>query len=143
MVGVLLALALLEAAVLHVLAIAICGWRVAAIVGAIEAGLVALLIWLLLSLRRFPVLIGEDRVIFRVGGLKRIDIPFADIAGLESDWPAERLRREAVTFALLSYPNIIVVLRRPIRTRRGEKYAVAHRLDDPAAFTAALTHRLA
>jgi hypothetical protein len=49
-----------------------------------------------------------------------------------------------LNLALLSYPNILVELREPLAVRRGRMVtAVAHRLDDAAAFERAVAQRIA
>lgn len=142
-IGVLIALALAEAMVLHIVAIAIWGWPVAMIVGAIEAMLVAYIVWLLLSFKRLTVVMTDDRLILHAGGLRSATISLGDIVAVAGEWPAERVRLEAINFALLAHPNVVLALRRPVAVGRRRRSAIAHRLDDPAAFTAALNRRIA
>lgn len=137
MLGVLLGIALVEAMVVHVIAMAVWGWRVALVLLAIDLSAVVALIGLLRSFRRLPVLIDGDRLTMRAGWLKAVTIDVADIAGLREHWDAATIkRRDVLNLALVAWPNIVVDLRRPIG-KRGI-VAVAHKLDDPEAFRAML-----
>jgi len=54
-------------------------------------------------------------------------------------WTAEELkRREVLNLALLAWPNVMVEVDPPVRVRRRAIGAIAHKLDDPAAFAAAI-----
>jgi hypothetical protein len=142
--GVLLGLAVCEAAVVHVVAVAIWGWPVALPLAAIGLGLIAAIAWLLLSLKRLPVVIGAETLVMRAGGLRSIEVPLAQVAGLAEAWTAADLkRRDVLNLALVAYPNVMVALREPARGRRGPIATIAHRLDDPAGFAAALALRTA
>ncbi|MEG3165956.1 hypothetical protein U1701_15265 [Sphingomonas sp. PB2P19] len=100
------------------------------------------LVWLvrvILSFRRLPVLLTEDRIVMRVGTLREVVVPLASVKALPTDWTAESLKaRGVVNLALIAYPNIVIELDPPIVGERRTITTVAHRLDDPAAFTAAL-----
>ncbi|QJU58829.1 hypothetical protein HL653_14580 [Sphingomonas sp. AP4-R1] len=140
MLWTLVAISLVEMATIHLL---IALWRpwVGAILSLASVAVIVWLVRLIRSFRRLPVLVGEGHVLMRAGTLHRIDIPAARIAGLRSEWSAASLKdRSIARLSLLAYPNVIVELNAPIRGRRGRLiHAVAHRLDDPAAFSAALT----
>lgn len=127
-----------ELAVVHLLVSAlwspVAGWIFSALS-------VAALVWILLlirSLERLPVLVDDGGVTMRVGRLKSVRIPAAHIAGLRTSWPSEALKaRGVLNLALINYPNLMLDLDPPLPGRRPIA-AVAHRLDDPAGFAAAV-----
>ena len=74
----------------------------------------------------------------RAGRLKGAEVPVARVSGIRHDMSAADVKRRTVlNCALLSHPNVLVELASPLPGRRGV-LAVAHRLDDPAGFAAAL-----
>jgi hypothetical protein len=138
MMWVLVALCSIELLVEHLL---LMHWYpVVALV--LSAATLSGLIWLvrlILSFRGLPVLLMEDRIVLRAGTLREIVVPLASVRALPTHWTADRLKaRSVVNLALIAYPNIMIELDPPIATKRRTITAVAHRLDDPAAFTAAL-----
>jgi Zn-dependent protease len=137
--GVLLGLAIVETMVIHVVAVALWGWTVASVLGILDLSLVAALVGLLRSIRRYPVTIADGMLTMRIGALKQVQIPLGQVVGLRRSWNAEALRQKGVTnFALGSWPNVVVDLARPVRVRRRQVSAIAHKLDDPAAFARAI-----
>ena len=139
MMWVLVAIGGVEFVVVHFL---IAMWRPAV---AIVLSLVSLasIAWLILQIRlfsRLPVEIGEGRLLMRVGRMKAIDIELANVAGLRDHWDAKALKeRSVLNLAMVAYPNVVVDLIEPVRVgRKRVVRAVAHRLDDPAAFVVAL-----
>jgi hypothetical protein len=104
------------------------------------------LLWLIgfiRSLRRYPVLIDEDEVRFRLGRLRDVGVPIARIGLVRLHWPPRWHKRFAVlNLALFNYPNIIVDLLEPLPGRR-KCWAIAHRLDDPEGFARILRERIA
>jgi len=140
MLGVLLGIAIAETLVLHIVALAIWGWTVALVLGALDLWVIVTLIRLLRSLKRLPVTIEGDRLIMRVGHLRTIAIDADNIAGLRADFDRAAIKRPGVAnLALIAWPNVLIALHRPIKVRRRRIIShVAHRLDDPAAFHAAL-----
>jgi hypothetical protein len=140
--GVLLGLAIVETLVLHVIAVAMWGWTVAIVLALLDLSLVAALIGLLRAIRRHPVTIADGVLTMRIGALKVIPIPLDQVAGLRTAWDAAALKQKGVAnLALATWPNVVVDLTHPVRLRRRDIHAVAHKLDDPAAFAAALTAR--
>jgi hypothetical protein len=141
--GVLLGLTIAETLVIHVVAVALWGWPFALILAALDLSLVVALIRLLRSIRRHPVTIGRGVLTMRVGALKRVDIPLRQVAGLRRSWDSTALKRKGVAnFALGSWPNVVVELSHPVRLRRRDIHAIAHKLDDPAAFADAIGARI-
>lgn len=143
MIWALLAIACVELVVTHLL---VALWRpwVAVALSAVSLPGVIWLMLLARSLKRSPVLIEDDRLVMRVGTLKRIDIARANVRGLREGWDAGTFRRgDAVKLSLLAWPNVMVDLSEPVPGWRGPVRAVAHRLDEPERFTAAVERWLA
>ena len=128
-----------ELLITHLLASVLWSAVAALILSAIS---LAALVWTLLfirSLKRRPVFIDADSVMLRIGFLKSVQVPAANISGLRSAWPREELKRRGVlNFALINYPNVMLDLNPPLPAGRRTLIAIAHRLDDPAGFTAAV-----
>lgn len=128
----LIAIATLELVVAHLL---LRLWSPTAAL--ILSGLTALAIgWIAAGtamLRRRPVLLTDDKLVWRLGTLKRLDVPRALIAGL-----AEAPGQPTFNCAGVSAPNIHVALREPVQVRGRAVTALAHHLDDPQHFGAAL-----
>ena len=105
----------------------------------------AALVWTLLfirSLKRRPVLVDADGVTMRVGSLKSVRIPAGSISGLRTSWPREELKQRGVlNLALINYPNVMLDLDPPLPGRKCPLTAIAHRLDDPGGFVAAIARR--
>jgi hypothetical protein len=100
----------------------------------------ASILWLIGAIRSFkrlPVLIDVDTLVMRVGWLKSFRVPLADIAGRRESWTGEELNtRRVANLALIAWPNIWIDLARP--QGRREITAIAHKLDDPEKFRAAV-----
>lgn len=139
MLYVLAALMTIEMVVVHAL-LAIWWPRIAVVLSAVSLLSLAWLVRLIRSFRHMPVLIGDGRLVMRVGTLRRIDVPLAAISGLRADgWSAADMKARGVAnLAMIAFPNVVVDLNAPIMTPRGARTAIAHRLDDPVAFAAAL-----
>ena len=92
----------------------------------------------ILAMRTRPVLLDGNRLVMRVGTISSVDIPLGASSGLRTSWDAAAIReRSVLNLALVAYPNVVVDLREPRPGRRGIR-AIAHRLEDPAAFAMAL-----
>ena len=71
--------------------------------------------------------------------LRSVRVPAGSIAGLRTSWAREELKRPGVlNFALINYPNVMLDLDPPLPRRKHPLAAIAHRLDDPAGFAAAV-----
>ncbi|NNM75454.1 hypothetical protein HJG53_00830 [Sphingomonas sp. ID1715] len=138
MMWVLVALSSLELLVLHFLLALWKPW-VAAIVSLLTLAGMAWMVRLILSFRRLPVMIEGAMLVMRVGTLRELRIPIEVIARLRDAWTRDQLKqRDVANLALIAYPNVWIDLMEPVTGRKGLVTAVAHRLDDPAAFRAAL-----
>ena len=114
----------------------------AAVVSAISVAALAWLIRAVLAMRRMPVELGDEMLTMRVGTIRRVDVPIGQVAGLRASWDGEAIKHRSVrNLALIAYPNVVVDLTEPLPGRRCVR-AIAHRLDDPAGFEAALTAQL-
>lgn len=143
MMWVFVGIASVELVVTHLLVALWKPWVAIALSLTSLAGVVWL-VRLLFSLKRLPVLIEDDRLVMRVGTLKRIDVPRDRVAGLRAVWDAGTFKRgEAVKLSLIAWPNVVVDLTEPVPGWRRPVRGIGHRLDDPAAFTAALEEWLA
>lgn len=140
MIGVLLGIAIVEMLVMHLVVVALLGWWAAVIVGLLDLSLVVTLVLLLRSFRRLPVTLADGVLMMRAGSLRSVAVPVGQIAGLRASWDAAALKqRGTLNLALASWPSVVIDLDPPIMTRRGRAiHAVAHKLDDPAAFHAAI-----
>jgi hypothetical protein len=140
MIGVLLGIAIVEMCVVHLVVGALFGWTVALGVGVLDLSLVLGLFLLLRSLRRLPVTLTGGVLTMRAGVLKSVTVPTRQIVGLRATWDAAALKERGVlNLALASWPSVVVDLHPPVLTRRGKPiHAIAHKLDDPAAFHAAI-----
>ena len=105
---------------------------------------IATLVWLINAIRSFkrlPVEIVDGTLIWQAGRLKHICVPVAQVAGLRRDWTAAELKdRSVLNCALIAYPNVFVELSASVPMGRRSISALAHRLDDPASFMAAITN---
>jgi hypothetical protein len=141
MVWALVGLSVVELFVVHLL-IALLWNPVAAFVLSLFAA--AMTVWLVLFIRSFarnPVTVDAERVVMRVGFLRRVDVPLSSVAAVRSSFSAEQLKAPGVlNLALLAYPNILLELGEPVPLgrRRRPIRAIAHCLDDPDSFREAL-----
>lgn len=128
----------IELAVVHLLVAVLWSHVAAAILSAFSLATLVWTIALIRSLDRLPVLVDGTGVTMRVGRLKAVQVPAANIAGLRTSWPGEALKQQGVlNLALINYPNLMLDLDPPLAGRRPVA-AIAHRLDDPAGFAAAV-----
>jgi hypothetical protein len=133
-----------ELIVAHLLVSALWSRTAASILSVLSLIVLAWTVSFILSLKRLPVLVDGDEVTMRVGRLKSLTVPLAAIAGVRTAWPGEMLKQRAVlNLALINYPNVMLDLDPPFVTRRRPLRAIAHRLDDPAAFVVAIGKALA
>ncbi|MDB5738312.1 MAG: hypothetical protein JWO65_1980 [Sphingomonas bacterium] len=140
MLGVLLGIAVVETMMVHLIALGLWGWKVAAALALIDLSAIVWLVRLMRSFRRLPATIEGDRLTMRVGTLRSITIAVENIAGFRETFDAAAIkRRDVANLALIAWPNILIDLKHPIEVRhRRIISAIAHRLDDPAAFHAAI-----
>lgn len=102
----------------------------------------ASILWLILAIRgfrRLPVTVADGVVTLRTGTLRCHRVPVTAIAGFRDRWTGEELRARGVSnLALAAWPNVWIDLAEPVAGRRGPVRAIAHKLDDPTAFRAAI-----
>ncbi|GAA4222358.1 hypothetical protein GCM10022253_30670 [Sphingomonas endophytica] len=140
MMWMLVALMAVEMLVVHAL-LAFWWPRVALVLTLVSLGTMAWLVRAIRSFRHLPVLIDGDRLVLRAGRLRSVTVERARIVGLRAtEWThAETRAREVLNLALIAFPNVWIDLAEPLAIGRRRIVAVAHRLDDPAAFAAALS----
>ncbi|MEN2785231.1 hypothetical protein ACFOKI_13585 [Sphingomonas qilianensis] len=140
MMGVLLGLAIIEMLVVHLVVVAWLGGWAALVIGMVDLSAVIGLVWLIRSFRRRPVTLRDGVLTLHAGYLQSIAVPVDQIAGLRATWDAAAIKdRGLLNLALIAWPSVVIDLKAPIAPRRGRQVrAVAHKLDDPAAFHAAI-----
>jgi hypothetical protein len=128
-----------ELAIVHILVSALWSAAAAMILSALSLATLVWLVLLIRSLKRLPVLVEADGVTMRVGSLRSVCVPRDRIAGVRTAWPREALKQRSVlNLALINYPNVMLDLDSPLPVRSRRLQALAHRLDDPAGFVAAV-----
>lgn len=135
-----LTIASVELIVVHLL---VSLWRpgVALVLSVLTLASIGWLIGAARSFRTMPVLIEGDRLVMRAGRIKAITVSLADIAAVTGAVDPAALRlRTTLKLSLLAYPNVIVELAAARSGGRGVR-RIAHRLDDPLVFIAALGRR--
>jgi hypothetical protein len=140
MLGVLLGLALCETVVLHVVAMAAWGWKVALALGLIDLSVIVMLVRLLRSFKAMPIELDGRRLTMRTGRQLAITLDIDEIAAFRTSWDSDAIKRKTtLNLALIAWPNVVFDLREPRKVRRRRIIStIAHRLDDPAAFHAAI-----
>lgn len=132
-------LAVTELVVVHFVLILLVDWRIALAISLLSLSSILWIAAVIRSFRRMPVRIEDGSVTMRAGRLRTIRFPLADIARARGHFAAAELKRPGtVNLALIAYPNVLIELATPLVGRRRPVTAIAHRLDDPAAFFAAL-----
>ncbi|MBN8809494.1 MAG: hypothetical protein J0I47_14845 [Sphingomonas sp.] len=144
MIGVILALGVIETTVVHLVASVYWGWKVALPLGAIDLAMIVALVALLVSFRRCPVELTDTHLTMRAGRRRTVSIPIDRIAGFRASWSqADVKARDVANLALVAWPNVFIDLTEPVRTGRRVVSGVAHKLDDPVAFRAAIDRAIA
>ncbi len=138
MMWVLFGLICIEAAVTHFL-IALWNVPIAIFLSVISLATAAWLIFFLRSLRKHPLRLSSDGLVWPVGSMRAVIVPLSQIRERVEQWTLDGIRRDGLfNAALIAHPNIVLSLDPPICTRRRTIRYLAHRLDDPQAFNAAL-----
>jgi len=136
MMWVLFVLSLLELVVVHLFVTLnwpVIGWTLTTIsaLGTIW------LVWWILSMKRLPHELQDGVLILRLGAMKTVEVELDNVVGITSSWEPGALERKGnINFAAIAHPNRCLELKEPIKN--GKK-RVFIRLDDEAAFDAALT----
>jgi hypothetical protein len=132
-----------ELVIVHIFVSALWSVRAAAILSALSLAALVWLVVLIRSLKHLPVVVDRDGVTMRVGSIRSVRVPRDRIAGVRTAWAREALKQRSVlNLALMNYPNIMLDLDPPLPARSRNIEAVAHRLDDPAGFVAAVDRLL-
>jgi hypothetical protein len=138
MMWVLLCLVGIEAAVTHGL-IALWNGRVALVLSAISLGIAMWLVRFILSFKTRPVRLTSRELVWPAGHLRAVAVPITQVRARCEDWTLAAIRKEgAFNAATIAHPNIVLELDPPVRQGRRTIRYLAHRLDDPQAFNAAL-----
>ncbi len=146
MMWAIFALSFAEVAVVHLM---LGFWypRAALILTAISLVFVIWLGWAIASFKTMPVELGETILVMRAGRFKTIAVPVDAIAEVIADPTRETIDAAGtLDLALIAHANVLVTLKTPIPRPglmpRKPVRAIAHRLDDPAAFIAELRRRI-
>lgn len=138
-----LSIAFVEAVVVHLL-VAMWWPRVAVFLSVISVAAVVSLVRMIRSFRRLPIVLDGETLTMRCGTIRSITTPIANIKGLRESWSADSLKdRRVLKLSLLAYPNVVVDLTNPVALGRRVVATIAHRLDEPHAFTAQLRQQSA
>jgi hypothetical protein len=138
MLWVFVALAGAELVIVHLLLVLWKPW-LAWTLSVLSLATIAWIVGIILSFRSRPVCIADGVLVMRAGALKSIAVPLDRVAGLRDGWSAADLKRpDTLNLALLAWPNVFVELTEPLARGRRAIHAIAHKLDDPTAFAAAL-----
>ncbi|WP_158703002.1 hypothetical protein [Allosphingosinicella vermicomposti] len=139
MLWVFLVLASIELFAVHLL-VSLWSAKAAWILSGLSLLTIAWILHLIRSLRLRPVEAGPDAVLLRLGNLSEVRLMPSNVADIRTNWPGTALKEEGVlNLSLLAYPNVLISLVEPTRSKRGRLIsAIAHRLDDPAGFVEAV-----
>lgn len=139
MMWTLLAIGLCELVVAHFL-IALWSRPVALAVSLVTLPALAWLVVGIVSLGSRPSVLADDVLHLRAGRMKGVEVPLSQIAGVRGVASAAEVRfPDVLNLAMIAHPNILVDLTRPMNRRGRSIRTLAHRVDDPAAFAAAIT----
>lgn len=135
-------LATLEMIVVHFLLFLWLPWVAVAISLVSVSGI----LWIALvihSFKRMPVRIVDEQMILRAGRLRSLIVKLSNVAEIRAIWDRGALTDPALlNLALIAWPNIIFDFKTPVGSATKwparDVQSVAHRLDNPAAFIAAL-----
>lgn len=135
MVGVVLGLACVETIVLHIIAMAFWGGKVAVVIGILDLTLVFMLARMIHDFWLRPIIVDDNVVVMKTGRKLSFPIALCDIKGFRETWNADDLKAPGVlNMALVAWPNTMFDLETPI-VRRGRKITtIAHCLDRPEEF---------
>ena len=143
MMWVLIVIASVELGVVHLL-VSLWSRPAAIILSVLSLSTIVWLVMAIRSFRRLPVRIADGMLTMRAGSIKGVTVPTGNVARARFDFEGAELKEQGVrNLALVAYPNVLVELREPVTSGRRTVRAVAHRLDDPAAFGAALEQAMA
>ena len=134
-VGVILTLACIETIVLHIVAMAFWGWKIAIVIGLLDLSLILMLYRMIRSFRLNPIIIRGNIITMRTGGRMSVPVAVDEIAGFRATWSGEDLKgRHVLNMALAAWPTIMFDLKNPIARRGKSITTIAHCVDDPETF---------
>ena len=141
MLSVLATLAVIEMLVVHLFVSLTWPW----LAWSLTIVTAASIVWLarfITSFKRCPHTIEADQLRLRMGSLRTIDLPLAQVSQVRRQWEsgAEK-KRETANLVPIAYPNRLIDIDPPLLGRRGPVRSIAIRLDEPAGFDAALSSR--
>lgn len=138
MVWAFASLAIIEMLVVHLfltLRWPVVGWTLFAFSA---ASLIWLVHWIR-SFRQCPHVLANGHLELRTGSLALLKVPLEGIEGVATHWSdGEHKHAGAANVVPLAYPNRMLRLKVPIKTRKGACDRVAFRVDEVAPFDAAM-----
>ncbi len=147
MMWAIFALSVAEVAVVHLM---LGFWfpRAALVLTAMSLVFVAWLGWAIASFKRLPVVLGKQALTMRAGRIKSLEIPLASIEDIIAEPSSQQINAAGVLdLAIIAHANVLVTLKMPMPRggffARRPVVAIAHRLDDPAAFIAVIRSQIA
>jgi hypothetical protein len=141
MLSVFAALAVIELLVVH-LFLSLSWPALAWVLTLATAASVIWLVRFITSFKRCPHMIEADHLRLRMGSLRTIDVPLAQVTQVRRQWESGAEKSPGTTNLVpIAFPNRLVDVDPPIVGRRGPIRSIAIRLDEPAAFDAALSSR--
>jgi hypothetical protein len=146
MMWAIFALSVAEVAVVHLM---LGFWypRLALILTIISLAFVVWLGWAIASFKAMPVELGTETLLMPIGLITSIAVPIDTIADVVGEPSRDQINaRGTADLAIIAHPNILVLLKTPLERggwrKRRPVVAIAHRLDDPAAFITALRTKI-
>lgn len=138
-IGVVLALACVETFVLHIIAVAYWGWKVAILIGIADLSLIVMLVQMIRSFRRCPITVRDGIVTMRTGRKMSVPIALGNIAAFRSSWSQDDIKaRHVLNLALAVWPTTVFDLKEPISRRGKSITTIAHCVDEPENFQRAV-----
>ncbi len=135
MMWVLFALSLIELVVVHLFVALnwpVIGWTLT-IISAL--GAIWLVSWIL-SMKRLPHELVGDALTLRLGSMKSLTLPLANIAHVKTGWEQGALDQKGIiNLAAIAHPNRCLELKDPIEKGKSRVFL---RFDDAASFDAAM-----
>ena len=91
------------------------------------------------SFQRLPHRLNERELVLNLGLLTSVSVPLSSIAAVRDQWDSAILRdKDTLSLSPIAYPNRMIELEPPLETKRRALSRIAFRVDEPAAFDAAM-----
>ena len=95
--------------------------------------------FLLRTGKRLPHRLNERELVLNLGLLTSVSVPLSSIAAVRDQWDSAILRdKDTLSLSPIAYPNRMIELEPPLETKRRALSRIAFRVDESAAFDAAM-----